>query len=406
MSRRPFYIIVFRDSTVFIFKMDPLITKEGFGLQGELIVVKVGTSSLTQSNGSPDLDSIQSIVNQVAKTVLKGFKVVLVTSGAVAFGISELGVKPKPKDILFQQVSASMGQAILMSYYREFFKHHKIKVGQVLLSQDDLSDRTSYVHICDVFETLLDLGVVPIVNENDVTSTDELIPVMDGLRVNFSDNDVLSALIANALGADLLVILSDVDGLYTMNPEEPEAKLIPVVESISSQIRNLADGKSRLGRGGMKTKLQAAEIVTSSGIPLVIANSRRHNVLTDIVEGKVVGTLFKPIGRMSSRKRWIAYGASVKGQLKVNEGAKKAIEGGASLLPIGIIDVSGSFNVGDVIALIDEANKEFARGITNYTSEEINMIKGVKTGNVENVLGYIRRMEAVTRKYMYMLEEK
>jgi len=374
-------------------------------LHGELIVVKVGTSSLTQSNGSPDLDSIQAIVNQVAKTVLKGFKVVLVTSGAVAFGISELGVKPKPKDILFQQVSASMGQAILMSYYREFFKQHKIKVGQVLLSQDDLSDRSSYVHICDVFETLLDLGVVPIVNENDVPSTDELIPVMEGLRVNFSDNDVLSALIANALGADLLVILSDVDGLYTMNPEEPEAQLIMVVESISSQIRSLADGKSRLGRGGMKTKLEAAEIVTSSGIPMIIANSRRDNVLTDIVEGKIVGTFFKPVGRMPSRKRWIAYGASVKGQLTVNEGAKKAIEGGASLLPVGIIDVSGSFNVGDVIALIDEQNKEFARGISNYTSEEINMIKGEKTDNIQVVLGYIRRMEAVTRKYMYILEE-
>lgn len=370
-------------------------------ISGKLIVVKIGTSSLTHEDGSPDLEAMRILVDQIIKILKKGNQVVLVTSGAVAFGISELGVKPKPKDILFQQISAATGQAILMSSYRELFKSYDVKVAQILLSQDDLSDRRSYVHICDVLEKLLELNILPIINENDVTSTDELIPIMDGVRINFSDNDVLSALITNALKADLLIILSDVDGLYTSSPDEPDSKLITQVEEITDEFKELASGKGKFGRGGMKTKIRAAEIVTSSGIPMIISNSRRINVLTDIIEGNYIGTYFKPVGTISGRRVWVAFGASVKGRIKVNEGAKIAIEKGASLLAVGVTSVSGSFDVGDVV-ILDEDGKSFARGIVNYTSEEVNLIKGAKTDQIQKILGYIRRKEIVMRKYMHL----
>jgi glutamate 5-kinase len=371
-------------------------------ISGKLIVVKIGTSSLTHENGSPDFEAMKNLVDQIIVILNKGNQVVLVTSGAVAFGISELGVKPKPKDILFQQISAATGQAILMSSYRELFKSYDVKVAQILLSQDDLSDRSSYVHICDVLEKLLELNILPIINENDVTSTDELIPIMDGVRINFSDNDVLSALITNALKADLLIILSDVDGLYTSSPDEQDSKLITQVEEITDEFKELASGKGKFGRGGMKTKIRAAEIVTSSGIPMIISNSRRINVLNDIIVGNYVGTYFKPVGTISGRRVWVAFGASVKGRIKVNEGAKIAIEKGASLLAVGVTSVSGSFDVGDVVTLDDGEGKSFARGIVNYTSEEINFIKGVKTNQIQKILGYIRRKEIVMRKYMHL----
>jgi len=375
-------------------------------LAGKLIVVKIGTSSLVGREGTLDLEEMERLVRQVASVVNAGNSVIVVTSGAIASGNTELGVKPNPSDIASQQTSAAAGQGILMSHYREFFKRRGLKVAQILLTQEDLSNRASYVHICSVLDSLLKLGAVPIVNENDVTSIDEIMPVMRGQSVNFSDNDVLSALIANAVSADLLVILSDVDGLYTAHPATPEAELIPVVDQVTPGLAELADGKGKLGRGGMKTKLKAAGIVTSSGIPMVIANSSRERVLEDVVRGKKVGTFFKAMEKMPSRKRWIAYGSSVRGGLTVNEGAKAAILRGASLLPVGVTEVSGSFGVGDVVSLRDSGGVEFARGMTNYTSAEVNLIKGAKTKQAEEMLGYIRRKEVVGRKYMSLREDK
>ncbi len=374
-------------------------------LQSKLIVVKVGTSSLTSEDGSLNDEEMKRLADQVADAIKDGNKIVLVTSGAIASGLSELGIKQRPRDIVAQQAAAAAGQAILMARYRELFKPHGLKVAQVLLTQEDLSNRTAYVHVCNVLERLLQLNVVPIINENDVTSIDEIIPVMEGYRVNFSDNDVLSALIASAMEADLLLILSDVEGLYTKNPEKPRAELIPVVEKVTVEIRQAAEGKGRLGRGGMKTKLQAAEIATSSGIPMIIAHSQRENVLKDILANKPVGTLFKPTEKMTSIKRWIAYSASVKGRLIVNDGAKQAILRGSSLLPVGLIGVSGSFNVGEVVNLTDERGTDFARGIANYTNEEANLIKGTRSTHIESILGYLRRSELITRKYMILLEE-
>lgn len=373
--------------------------------KNKLIVVKVGTSSLTSVGGNLDLGELKRLVDQIAEAVLEGFRIVLVTSGAVGSGMAELDVKSNPSDVVFKQACAAVGQGILMSHYRELFGAHDLKVAQLLLTKEDLSKRASYVHTCNVLDRLLQLGVVPIVNENDATSVDELRPVVKGYEVNFSDNDILSVLIANAIQADLVILLSNVDGLYTMNPKRPDAKLISIVDQITPELHVVTDGKNRLGRGGMKTKLQAAEIATRSGIPVVVANSFRNNVLPDILKGESVGILFKPVNRMSGKKKWVAYGASIKGQLVVNEGAKKAIIGGASLLPIGISEVSGQFDIGDVVRLIDSAGKKFGRGMVNYSSDEINAIKGIDTEKASKVLGGSRQKEVMTRKNIHLFEE-
>ncbi|MEM3641693.1 MAG: glutamate 5-kinase, partial [Candidatus Bathyarchaeia archaeon] len=321
-------------------------------MKNRLVVVKVGTRCLTTEKGGLDLKEVDRFVEQVAHAVKQGFKILIVTSGAIASGVAELGVTANPKDIVFKQACAAVGQSILMAHYREMFRRRGLKVAQVLLTENDLSNRTSYLHICNVLDRLLCLGVVPIINENDVTSVSEILPVMKGYKVNFSDNDILSALIASAVEADLMVILSNVDGLYTKNPNKPGAELIKVVDKITPELMEAAEGKGKLGRGGMKTKLQAAEIAMKSGIPLIIANSRRENVLIDALNGKDVGTYFKPAEKAIPRiKRWIAYGTTVKGCIYVNEGAKQAILKGASLLAAGIENVSGKFQVGDVATL-------------------------------------------------------
>jgi len=375
-------------------------------MKHRVVVLKVGTGSLTKRDGSLDLQAMKEVVDQIAEAVRSGHKIILVTSGAVASGMAELGVKPNPNDIVFKQACAAAGQGILMSHYRELFNRHNIKVAQILLTKEDLSNRVSYVHTCNVLDRLLQLGVVPIINENDVTSIDELIPITKEYRLNFSDNDILSVLIANAAQADLVLILSHVGGLYTANPEDPKAKLIQTVEKITPELKGLAEGKSRLGRGGMKTKLQAAEIATQSGIPLIIASSRRKNIVIDALEGKPVGTYFKPSERIPAAKRWIAHGASVKGQVYVNEGAKKAVLNEASLLAVGITRATGQFKIGDVVSLVDQDGREFARGTANYTSEEINFIKGLKTSQIRKTLGYVRQKEIVTRKRIHITEEE
>ncbi len=373
----------------------------------KLVVVKVGTRSLTNDEGSLDLDEMRGLVDQIAEATRRGFRIILVTSGAIASGIAELGVKPNPNDIVFRQACAAAGQSILMAHYRELFGRYGLKVAQVLLTEQDLSNRISYLHTCNVLDRLLQLGVVPIINENDVTSVNEIIPVMKGFKVNFSDNDILSVLIANATEADLVVLLSAVDGLYSKNPNKPGAQLIPIVEKITPELKDAAEGKNRLGRGGMKTKIEAAEIAVRSGTPLVIANSRKPHVLLDILDGKGVGTYFKPCEKgLPGIKRWIAYGAGVKGQILVNEGAKKAILSGASLLAVGIDGVSGQFQIGDVVGLASSDGKEFARGIANYTSEEVNLIKGMRTSQVRKTLGYIRQKEIVIRKRTHLATEE
>jgi len=295
---------------------------------------------------------------------------------------------------------------VLMAKYRELFKQEGLKVAQILLTAEDLSNRSSYVHTCNVLRMLLKLHVVPIINENDVTSVDELRLSHEGYKVNFSDNDILSVLVANAIGADLVVILSDVDGLYTTEPSHPDAVIIKTVENITIELKNSLNGKSKLGRGGIQSKIKAAEIATICGIPLVIANSRRKNVIVDILGGKKVGTYFKPQTKMKPIKRWIAYGATVKGQIHVNAGAQKAILEGSSLMPAGVTKVVGNFKDCDVVSLVDETGIEFGKGKTNFTSGELNLIKGFQQlSEVEKKLGAKQR-EVIEHKNIHLIERE
>lgn len=370
-----------------------------------LVVVKVGTSSITTGGGKLDKQEMARLVQQISMAVKAGHKIVFVTSGAVAAGKEELGTSGKPKDLVFQQAAAASGQSVLMAKYRELFKVYGLKIAQILLTAEDLSNRASYVHTCNVLNMLLKLGVVPIINENDVTSVDELMPINEGYRVNFSDNDILSVLVANAIGADIVIILSDVDGLYTADPAEPDAVIIRTVDNITSELKNSLEGKSKFGRGGIQSKVRAAEIATTCGIPLVIANTRRENVIIDILAGKEVGTYFKPQKRMPAIKRWIAYGAAVKGQIFINEGAKKAILEGSSLLPVGITKIIGHFTTSDVISLIDSKGLEFAKGTPNFTSGELNIIKGLQVKEVRKRLGSECPKEVIEHRNIHLLEE-
>ncbi len=372
-----------------------------FSMASRLVVVKVGTSGITTSNGELDEEEIRQLADQIATAMKGGERIVLITSGAVAAGIGEIGIPPKPNDLVFKQASAATGQSVLMAKYREQFKKHGIKVAQILLTAEDLSNRTSYVHTCNVLEMLLKLGIIPIVNENDVTSVDELKPLTEGYRVNFSDNDILSALVANAIRADLLIILSDIDGLYTYDPRDPGARLIKNVDCITCEMKKPLGGKGRFGRGGIQSKIKAAEIATTCGIPVSIANSRREGVIADILAGKSVGTYFRAQSRMPAVKRWIAYGASIKGQIYVNDGAKKAILEGSSLLPVGVTRVVGQFKASDVVSIVGEDRVEFARGNTNYSSDELSLIKGLKVAMVKKVLGNMSK-EVVERKNIHL----
>ncbi|MGE5533465.1 MAG: glutamate 5-kinase [Bacillota bacterium] len=373
-------------------------------MPSRLIVVKVGTSGITTSKGELDQTEMEKIASQIAVATKQGDKIVLVTSGAVAAGIEELGIPSKPKDLAFQQAAAATGQSVLMAKYRELFKKFGFSVAQILLTAEDLSNRASYVHTCDVLGLLLKIGVVPIINENDVVSVDELMRT-EGYKVNFSDNDILSVLVAGAVCADLVIILSDVDGLYTIDPAQPGAELIKTVDSITSELKSSLNGKSKLGRGGIQSKIKAAEIATSCGIPVVIANSRKENIILDILAGKDVGTFFKPQSRMPAVKRWIAYGAAVKGTIHVNTGAKKAILEGSSLLPVGVTKVVGIFNEGDVVSLEDEKQIEFARGNPNYNSSQLNLIKGLQITEVHSKLGADKPKEVIGHRNIHLIEE-
>lgn len=370
-----------------------------------LIVVKVGTSGITTRDGKLDQQEMQKLTSQIAAVAKQGYKIVLVTSGAVAAGIAELGFPAKPNDVVFQQAAAATGQSVLMAQYRELFKQHGRKVAQILLTAEDLSSRASYVHTCNVLNMLLKTGVIPIINENDVTSVAEL-RRREGYKVNFSDNDILSVLVASAIGSDMVIILSDVDGLYTADPQEPCAKLIKSVEVITPKLKNSLNGKSKFGRGGIRSKIKAAEIATSCGIPVVIANSRRDNVIVDILAGKDIGTYFKPQTPMPAVKRWIAYGAAVKGKIYVNEGAKKAILEGSSLLPVGIVRVVGNFSIGEVVSLVTEDEEEFAKGNPNFSSGELNLIKGLQNTEVEKKIGSEKPKEVIEHRNIHLIEEE
>lgn len=366
------------------------------------VVVKVGTSSIVRGDDMGlDEGKLDGIVDDLVSVKRSGRDVILVTSGAIGAGSGRLGLKSRPRDIPTQQAAAAIGQSLLMNAYERSFARHGITVGQMLLTRDDFSDRRRYINISNTLSALLRYGVVPIINENDTVAVEE---------IKVGDNDMLSAFTTLLAGADLLVILSDIDGLYTADPKrEPNAKLVDVVEGITDELRAFAMGKGgELGTGGMDTKLAAAEVVTGSGEMMVIANSSIRMPVTKLLKGERIGTLFLPRRkgrRLSGRKRWIAYSPRVKGAVRVDEGAYEAlVKRGASLLASGIMGVEGEFEFGDTIRCLDEKGREFARGLTNYSSEEIRKIMGHKTSEIEGILGYRYYDEVIHRDNLVILE--
>lgn len=347
------------------------------------LVVKVGTSSLTYETGKLSLTRMEKLVRDLSDILNQGREVILVSSGAVGAGMGKLGLTRSPKTIPEKQAAAAVGQGVLMHIYEKFFAEYSQTVAQVLLTRADLVDRHRYLNARNALNTLLGMGVIPIVNENDTVAT-------EGLK--FGDNDTLSAMVAGLVDAEVLIILSDIDGLYTANPrEDPRAVLLPVVEEITPEIESSAGGRgSTLAQGGMVTKIQAARIAASSGIFMLVANSEEPQAVRRILEGEPLGTLFLPAGRkLDARHRWIAYGSPVQGDLLVDQGAVEALTNrGKSLLPSGVIGVEGTFEAGYVVRVLAPDRQEIARGITNYSSGALEKIKGRRTSEILGVLGY------------------
>jgi len=347
------------------------------------IVIKVGTSTLTDEKGMIDRAYLESLVDQVADVKSRGVDELLVTSGAIRAGIERMGLAERPKTIPEKQAAAAVGQGLLMQVYSEMFGRHGITTGQVLLTREDFGDRRRYLNARNTMLTLFRHDVVPIVNENDTVAVDE---------IRVGDNDNLAALVASSLEADLLIILSDVAGLYDADPSKsPEAGIIPMVAEIGDRIRSIAGGaRDSAGTGGMRTKIEAAEIAMSCGVTMVVADGRQPNVIVDIVAGKQVGTTFLPKTEpLCGRKRWIAFGAPARGEIVVNEGAKKMIcERGKSLLAVGIVDARGDFASGDMVNVLDRQGNQFARGFVNYNAGEVERIKGRRSSEIESILGY------------------
>lgn len=346
------------------------------------VVVKVGTRILTHATGKLNLRYMEKIVRELADLKNQGRNVVLVSSGAVGAGIGRLGLAAKPTSTPEKQAVAAVGQGLLIQMYEKLFAEYGIVVAQVLLTRDDFNDRKRYLNSRNTLQTLLKYGVIPIVNENDTVSVEE---------IEFGDNDTLSALVASILDADLLVLLTTTDGLYSGDPaKDKNAKFISVVEQVTPEIRKLAGAPSEsLASGGMITKVTAAEIAMNSGIPMVIANGRETGVLQRILDGEEIGTLFCAREKcLDGRRRWIAYGQAVQGKLVVDAGARVAlVEDGKSLLPSGIVGVEGTFVQGDVVSIRDACGNEFAKGLVNYDADELRRIMGMRTDQASEVLG-------------------
>lgn len=346
------------------------------------VIIKVGTSTLTDSGGRIDQNYIRSLVEQISSLVNSGVQCVLVSSGAIRAGSEKLHFNGKPRTIPEKQAAAAVGQGLLMNTYSVIFSEAEIAAAQVLLTRDDFTNRTRYLNARNTLNTLLTYKCVPVINENDTVAIDE---------IKFGDNDTLAAMVASTINADLLILLSDVPGLYDRDPSEDGCELIPVVEKITPEIRAIAgDTNGISGTGGMRTKIDAAQIATRSGITMVIADGRQPGVIGAVAKGEPVGTRFLANdSKLSSRKKWIAFSTPIKGTLTVNEGARKMIiERGKSLLPAGIVGVAGTFKAGALVAVTDESGRRFARGFANYSAGDIHQIKGLHTDMVEAVLGH------------------
>jgi glutamate 5-kinase len=352
------------------------------------VVVKVGTSAISDDTGRLDEAAVDSLAGQIAGAMASGVSVTVVSSGAIAAGLSELGLAERPKTMPMLQACAAVGQVRLMRCFRDAFARRDVHVAQVLLTRDDFEDRSRYLNIRNTLTTLVECGALVIINENDAVAVEE---------IRYGDNDILAAHVANMLGADVLVMLSNVDGVMR------DGTVLDVIRRLDERTMALAAGEqSRLGSGGMTTKLQAADMVTRAGEAAVIANSRTPDVLTRLLAGQRVGTVVVPAGpKMARRRRWIGQAARAAGKIVVDEGAARALtEGGKSLLPSGIQGVSGKFEKGATVAVIDSEGRQIARGLTNYSAEQIEKIKGLKSSRIAGILGDKAYDEVIHRNNM------
>jgi glutamate 5-kinase len=362
------------------------------------IVVKIGTHVLTDEEGRLTTSVFESIVDQVIRLSETGKETILVSSGAIAAGRTLLAPTHPNTSIPDKQALAAIGQTQLMGMYQRALDRHGKRAAQVLLTRDDLSHRRRYLNARNTLFKLLQFSAIPIVNENDTVMVEE---------IKFGDNDSLSARVTILADADILILLTDAPGLCAWKGTEgPGTEPIPFVKEVTPELRKLAQGPSGpLGTGGMATKIEAARIATEAGHPAVIADGRRPNVITEILEGEPIGTFFAPLkDRLTHKKHWIAHTLRKKGELVLDDGAVQAIvRGGKSLLPSGVLEVRGRFDNGEMVACVDPSGTEWARGITNYSSQEVQQIAGRKSAQIESILGYRLRDEIIHRDELVVL---
>ena len=362
------------------------------------VVVKVGTNVLTAADGTLDPGRLQVLSAQIHRLVQGGKKVALVSSGAVGAGIGCLGMQKRPSDLRHLQACAAVGQSFLMRAYQESLAPLRLNTAQILLTAGDFDSRARYLNARNTILTLFEWGVLPVINENDTVSVAE---------IRFGDNDHLAAMVTNLLQAPLLVLLTVVDGLYPADPaSDPATKVLTTVPMIDGKVMEMAGaGRSALGTGGMRSKLRAARLATAAGESVIISNGTRPDILDAMFAGEPVGTLFLPHGStVPAWKRWLGFTAQPRGRLMVDAGARDAVqEKGKSLLAIGIVEVQGTFNKGEVVALCDAEGNEFARGLTNYSAADVGKIVGLKTEKIGEVLGAVPYEEVIHRDNLVVI---
>jgi glutamate 5-kinase len=380
------------------------VVKQSSGMPYRRIVLKFGTSLLTGGTSRLNMERIEDLVRQVVNLHKQGIEPIIVSSGAIAAGLDRLGLTRKIKGIPFRQVLASVGQGRLMNIYERLFDRYNIRVAQALLTREDIADRAGYLNARNTLMALLELHVVCIVNENDVVSIDEI------KEAKFGDNDNLSAMLANLVDADLLIILSDIGGLYSADPNrDPNAELVPLVRRIDVKIRRLASvNTSALGTGGMITKIEAASLATSSGVTVVIADGREPDVISKLAAGEAIGTRFLPTtSKLESRKRWMLSGLCTKGKLVIDGGAATALRNqNRSLLAAGIHAVEGRYKRGEIVAIYDTEGNHLGCGITNYNSSDTGIIKGTQSNKIAGLLDFDYGPEVVHRNNLALLESE
>lgn len=362
------------------------------------IVVKIGSSLVASKDHGLDSRRLETLAGEMADLKRQGHEVLIVSSGAILSGLEKLGLTQRPKSLPEKQAAAAVGQSRLIWAYEKAFEARGLKVAQVLLTQEDLADRRRFLNSRNTLTTLLEFDVIPVINENDTVAVEE---------IRFGDNDNLAGLVTHLIDAHLLIILSDVEGLHTDDPRrQPDAQLIPMVRQVDLETVRLArDTSTREGTGGMRSKVQTARDVASYGVPTVIASGRRPGVLTEILKGNPVGTLFLPAGgRRTSRKHWIAFTSRTRGRLSIDPGAVEALTAkGKSLLPSGIVRVEGRFEAGDAVSCIDSLGREVAKGLVNYSSDDVDRIKGAKTVDIAKILGRKDYDEVIHRDNLVIL---